>query len=80
MVLEITPVARPETAVMFGSIARNLGLRHATIAGSAGDFNDPVTVSPSALRGMMDLLLADVDGRTPTRRALTAAAGGVEVD
>lgn len=70
-VLEITPASNPETALYYGALARNIGLRHGTLVASiprhrVPDFHDAVRVDSLALRAMIDLLLADVDGRLPT--------------
>lgn len=71
IVLEVTPPSNPETAVFFGALARNIGLRHGTVVGGSLDgrtpgFNDAVHVHLQALRAQADLLLSDFDGRMPT--------------
>lgn len=75
VVLEVTPPSSPQTALYFAAIAHNIGLRHATVVAASkdpklhqpiADFDDPVQVHADALRGMVDMLLASVDGRRPT--------------
>lgn len=70
-VLEVTPPSNPETTMFFGALARNMGLHHGTVVavsegGRTPGFDDSMHILPRALRAMGDVLLSQVDGRTPT--------------